>query len=333
MQDTYKRVRMSKRSLGRVMVLGSRGMVGASVIRELEKSPNVSEILAIHRRVADLTDQSATFDLIKKSKPDWIIMAAAKVGGIVANNALRKDFIYENLAIQLNILEGAFRAGVTKLVFLGSSCIYPKFSKQPISENALLTGALEPTNEPYAVAKIAGIKLCEAYNSQFGTDYRSLMPTNLYGPGDNFDPDHSHVIPGLIRRFHDAKNKNEKCISVWGTGQVRREFLFVDDLANAIIHVMHMDKRVYDNAIPSGASHINIGTGEDVSIEFLANQIKTTTEFRGEIKFDISKPEGTPQKLLDVSVMKNLGWNARTDLKDGLSQTYDHFINDLQRRL
>lgn len=321
---------MSERSLGRVMVLGARGMVGASVIRELEKSPNVSEILAVHRRVVDLTDQSATFDLIKKSKPDWIIVAAAKVGGIIANNDLRKDFIYENIAIQLNAIEGAFRAGVTNLIFLGSSCIYPKFASQPISESTLLTGALEPTNEPYAVAKIAGIKLCEAYNSQLGTDYRSLMPTNLYGPGDNFHPDHSHVIPGLMRKFHEAKIRSEEYVSVWGTGQARREFLFVDDLANAIIHVMHLDKHDYDNAIPLGASHINIGTGVDVSIEALANKIKTTTQFPGDIKFDVSKPEGTPQKLLDMSVMERLGWNAQTELEDGLLQTYNHFVNDVQ---
>lgn len=323
---------MSKKSLGRIMVLGSRGMVGAAVIRELENSPEASEVLAIHRGVADLTNQAATFDLIEKTKPDWIIMAAAKVGGIIANNDLKKDFIYDNLAIQLNAIEGAFRAGVKKLIFLGSSCIYPKFASQPISESTLLTGALEPTNEPYAIAKIAGIKLCESYNNQLGTDYRSLMPTNLYGPGDNFHPDHSHVIPGLIRRFHDAKIRGEECVSVWGTGQVRREFLFVNDLASAIVHVMHMDKRDYNNAIPSGASHINIGTGTDVSIAALANKIKTTTQFPGEIKFDISKPGGTPQKLLDVSVMRSLGWNARTDLEDGLSQTYSHFIQDVQRR-
>ena len=322
---------MSKKSLGRIMVLGSRGMVGAAVIRELENSPEASEVLAIHRGVADLTNQAATFDLIEKTKPDWIIMAAAKVGGIIANNDLRKDFIYNNLAIHLNAIEGAFRAGVTKLIFLGSSCIYPKFANQPIAERTLLTGALEPTNEPYAIAKIAGIKLCESYNNQFGTDYRSLMPTNLYGPGDNFHPDHSHVIPGLLRRFHDATIRGEVCVSVWGTGKVRREFLFVNDLANAIVHVMQMDKRDYNNSIPYGASHINIGTGADVSIETLANKVKTITQFPGEIRFDISKPEGTPQKLLDVSVMRSLGWNARTDLEDGLSQTYSHFIQNVQR--
>lgn len=323
---------MNDRFLGRVMVLGSRGMVGAAVIRELGKSPKVSEILKIHREVVDLTNQAATFNLIEKTKPNWIIMAAAKVGGIVANNDLKKDFIYDNLAIQLNVIEGACRAGVTKLIFLGSSCIYPKLASQPISESALLTGTLEPTNEPYAIAKIAGIKLCESYNNQLGTDYRSLMPTNLYGPGDNFHPDHSHVIPGLIRRFHNAKNRGEESVSVWGTGQVRREFLFVDDLAKAIVHVMNLDKRAFEDAIPSGASHINIGTGEDLSIEALANKIRNVTQFPGEIEFDISKPDGTPQKLLDVSVMRGLGWYAQTDLEDGLLQTYDHFTQNIPYR-
>lgn len=316
---------MSEVKLGRVMVLGSKGMVGSALIRGLKKMSGVSEIISVCREQLDLTNQRDTFTYIASKAPDCVIIAAAKVGGIHANSSNPKDFIYENLAIELNAIEASYRAGVEKLIFLGSSCIYPKFSTQPIREESLLTAALEPTNEPYAIAKIAGIKLCDAYNRQCGTDYRSLMPTNLYGPGDNFHPFNSHVIPGMIRRFHEAKLNNDKTVEVWGTGKVRREFLFVDDLVDAVLHIIRLEKTLIDAISSDEGSHINVGTGSDITISELAILIKNRVGFGGDLHFDASKPDGTPRKLLDSSRLASTGWQAQTQLCKGLSITYDDF--------
>lgn len=315
---------MSEKKLGSVMVLGSKGMVGAAVIRELESVSGVSEIIAVSREQVDLTKQGDTFSYIAAHKPDWLIVAAAKVGGIHANNAYPKDFIFENLAIELNVIEGAYRSGVEKLIFLGSSCIYPKFAEQPIKEESLLTGIMEPTNEPYAIAKIAGIKLCDSYNRQLGTDYRSLMPTNLYGRGDNYHPLNSHVIPALIRRFHEAKmNKSDEVI-VWGTGKVRREFLYADDLAKAVVHVMCLDKECM--RVHGSDSILNVGVGDDISIARLSELVAKVVGLSAEIKFDPSKPDGTPRKVLEVTKLRNLGWEAKTSLETGLSLSYEDFL-------
>lgn len=312
-------------NLGRVMVLGSRGMVGSACIRELEKQPNVSEVIPVCRDQVDLTDQAATFQYIAAEKPDWVIVAAAKVGGIHANNTYPADFIYQNLAIQNNAIEGSFRAGVEKLIFLGSSCIYPKDCPQPIKEEYLLIGPLEPTNEPYAIAKIAGIKLCESYNRQYGTDYRSLMPTNLYGPGDNYHPENSHVIPGLIRRFSEAKMQSAGQVIVWGTGNVKREFLYVDDLAEAVVRVMQVPKADLAAIIEPMCSHINVGTGVDVTIASLADLIKEVTGFKGDIQFDASRPDGTPRKLMDMAKIRSLRWEPQHDLRDGLKKAVEAY--------
>lgn len=308
------------------MVLGSRGMVGSACIRELQKYSNIAEIIPVCRDHVDLTDQAATFQYIAAESPDWVIVAAAKVGGIHANNTYPANFIYENLAIQSNAIEGAFRAGVEKLIFLGSSCIYPRDCLQPIKEEYLLAGPLESTNEPYALAKIAGIKMCESYNRQFGTDYRSLMPTNLFGPGDNYHPQNSHVIPGLIRRFHDAKKSDQSSVIVWGTGKVRREFLFVDDLADAVSFVMGVTKPQLDAIMTPTCSHLNVGSGHDLTIAELAEAIKAVTSFKGGIQFNKSMPDGTLQKLMDSSRLNNLGWRSSTSLADGLSAAYSSFL-------
>lgn len=308
------------------MVLGSRGMVGSACIRELQKHPGVSEIIPVCRDRVDLTNQAATLQYIASERPDWVIVAAAKVGGIYANNSYPADFIYQNMEIQNNAIEGAFRAGVEKLIFLGSSCIYPKHCPQPIKEEYLLTGPLEPTNEPYALAKIAGIKMCESYNRQFGTDYRSLMPTNLYGPGDNYHTENSHVIPGLIRRFHDAKTNCDESVIVWGSGTVRREFLFVDDLASAVSFVMGVSRPQLDAIVTPTCSHLNVGSGFDLTIAELAQAIRAVTSFEGEIEFDESMPDGTPQKLMDSSRLNDLGWRASTSLADGLSEAYSSVL-------
>ena len=316
---------MSEESLGRVMVLGSRGMVGSAVIRLLKKTSCPSETIPVSREQVDLANQADTFAFIASKKPDWVVVAAAKVGGIHANNAYPANFIYQNLAVELNAIEGSYRAGVEKMIFLGSSCIYPKFAEQPIKEEALLTGELESTNEPYALAKIAGIKLCESYNRQYGTDYRSLMPTNLYGPGDNYHPVNSHVIPGLIRRFHDAKLNGDATVEVWGTGQARREFLYVDDLASAIVHIMRLSKATIDPVCSERVSHLNVGSGIDVTISELARLISRAVGFGGELLFDRSRPDGTPRKLLDVSKLQSLGWYSSTPLKEGVKLAYECF--------
>ena len=315
----------SDTNLGRVMVVGSRGMVGSSLIRELKKTGNISDIITVHRDQVDLRDQISVRRLIQTSRPDWIVVAAAKVGGILANSMYPKDFIYDNLMIELNIIEGAFKAGIEKLIFLGSSCIYPRETSQPIAESALLTGALEHTNEPYAIAKIAGIKLCESYNRQFSTDFRCLMPSNLYGPGDNYHPQNSHVIPGVIRRLHEAKHRLDEKVTIWGSGKVRREFLFVEDLARAIIHIMRKPTSAIQAVTEPMCSHINIGSGFDIQINQLANLIKQTVGFTGELVFDTSKPDGVSRKLLDISKIQGLGWSPQVSLLDGLQQAYDDF--------
>jgi GDP-L-fucose synthase len=312
----------------KVYVAGHRGMVGSAIVRAL-LSKGLSNIVTRSHSELDLTDQAAVRKFFDLERPDQVYLAAAKVGGIHANNSYPADFIYDNLMIEANIIDAAFRSGVKKLLFLGSSCIYPKFASQPISEDALLTGVLEATNEPYAIAKIAGIKLCESYNRQYGVshgiDYRSVMPTNLYGPGDNYHPEDSHVIPALIRRFHEATLLDASSVTIWGTGVPRREFLYVDDLAAASVHVMHLDRGAYAGATRPMCSHINVGFGEDISILEVAELIARTVGYRGAIITDPEKPDGTPRKLMDSSKLRSLGWSPTTPLREGLALAYDDF--------
>ena len=308
----------------RAYVAGHLGMVGSAIARNLEA--NGAEILTATRSELDLTDQSAVRSFFAKERPDTVIVAAAKVGGIHANNTLPAEFIYENLMIECNLIDSAFRAGVERLLFLGSSCIYPRNAPQPMPEEALLTGTLEPTNEPYAIAKIAGIKLCESYNRQYGTDYRSAMPTNLYGPCDNFHETNSHVLPALLRRFHEAKQAGAEDVTIWGTGTPKREFLHVDDMAAASVFLLNLPKDVYAANTQPMVSHINVGTGSDVSIADLARIIAQVTGFGGRIAFDTTKPDGTPRKLLDVSRLTNMGWTACIPLEDGIRQTYSWYL-------
>ncbi len=308
----------------RVFVAGHKGMVGSAIVRQLQDRD--VEIVTRDRVELNLLEQSAVFDFFEDNQIDQVYLAAAKVGGIVANNSYPADFIYQNLTIQNNIIEGAYRAGVKQLLFLGSSCIYPKYAEQPMREDALLTGILEPTNEPYAVAKIAGIKTCESYNRQFGVDYRSVMPTNLYGENDNFHPENSHVIPALMRRFHEAKLARDDKVVVWGSGKPMREFLHVDDMAAASIHVMNLDSEIYQSNTQPMLSHINVGTGEDCTIRELAETMAEVVGFDGLLEFDSTKPDGTPRKLMDVSRLKKLGWNSSISLKDGLVSTYKWFL-------
>jgi len=311
----------------RVFVAGHNGMVGSAICRSLQKDGRY-EIISKDHSSLDLLDQYKVQKFLKAEKPDSVIFAAAKVGGIFANNTYPADFIYENLQIQNNIIHGSHEANIQELLFLGSSCIYPKLAPQPISEGFLLTGKLETTNEPYAVAKIAGIKMCESYNRQFNRDYRSVMPTNLYGPGDNFHIENSHVIPALIRRFHEAKISKKKDIIVWGSGRPKREFLYVDDLADAILFLINIDQSEFKKFITSMDSHVNIGTGEDVSINELSNLIKKEINFDGEILFDTSKPDGPPRKLLNVDLLNKMGWNYNTGLEEGLNKTYKWFLKN-----
>lgn len=305
----------------RIFLAGHRGMVGSAIARQLD-----GDVITRDRAELDLTDQAAVHEFLHAQAPDTVILAAAKVGGIVANDSYPAAFLYENLMIQNNIIHGAHLAGVERLLFLGSSCIYPKLAEQPMREDSLLTGLLEPTNEPYAIAKIAGIKMCESYNRQYGRDYRSVMPTNLYGPGDNFHPENSHVIPALLRRFHEAKRDGLDRVVLWGTGTPRREFLHVDDMAAASLHVLELPSDTYSAACPQKCSHVNVGTGVDVSILELAQMVAEVTGFDGMIDTDPSKPDGAPRKLLDVSRLSQLGWEARVELSQGLRQTYDWFL-------
>ena len=315
----------------KVYVAGHRGMVGSAIVRALERRGTRDIVTRTHAEL-DLTSQASVRSFLQDEKPDAVVLAAAKVGGILANNSYPAEFIYENMMIEANVIHEAWRAGVKRLLFLGSSCIYPRLAAQPMREDSLLTGTLEPTNEPYAIAKIAGIKLCESYNRQYGSDYRSVMPTNLYGPGDNYHPENSHVIPALIRRFHEAKEAAAPRVVIWGTGKPRREFLYVDDMAEASVHVMGLDKPTYDANTEPMLSHINVGTGTDVTIAELAALIAKVVGFRGRIEYDPSKPDGTPRKLMDVSRMRALGWQPRVGLEEGLAAAYRDFVAGGGRR-
>ena len=304
-------------------------MVGSAIVRTLQQQGHTNLITRTHAEL-DLTDQAAVRAFFAQEKPDQVYLAAARVGGIHANNTYPAEFIYENLMIEANIVDAAFRHGVRKLLFLGSSCIYPKLAPQPMREDALLTGTLESTNEPYAIAKIAGIKLCESYNRQYGhshgVDYRSVMPTNLYGPGDNYHPENSHVIPALIRRFHEAKVHQAPTVAIWGTGTPRREFLYVDDMAAASVHVMNLALSVYEQHTQPMLSHINVGYGDDVTIRELAQAVGETIGYAGAITFDVSKPDGTPRKWMDSQRLRDLGWQPTVDLREGLKRAYADFL-------
>lgn len=311
----------------KVFVAGHKGMVGSAIVRQLVAAGDV-EVVTADRSELDLLDQAAVSAFFEAQEFSQVYLAAAKVGGIVANNTYPAEFIYQNLTIQNNIVHNAYSNGVKQLLFLGSSCIYPKLAEQPMTESALLTGTLEPTNEPYAIAKIAGIKLCESYNRQYGVDYRSVMPTNLYGQNDNFHPENSHVIPALMRRFHEAKLANAEKVTVWGSGKPMREFLHVDDMAAASIHVMNLSSDIYQANTEPMLSHINVGTGIDCTIRELAETMCKVVGFEGELEFDATKPDGTPRKLMDVSRLKSLGWQSSISLEDGLTKTYQWFLDN-----
>ena len=315
----------------KIYIAGHTGMVGSSIIRVL-KSKGYTNLVFREHSDLDLIDQAAVKDFFLKEKPDQVYLSAARVGGIQANNVYPAEFLYQNLMIQTNVVDAAFQNGIKKLLFLGSSCIYPKHAEQPISEEALLSGKLEPTNEPYAIAKISGIKICESYNRQYGEshniDYRCVMPANLYGPGDNYSDKNSHVIPALIRRFHEAKINKSPDVIVWGTGKPRREFLYVDDLAEACVVLMNIEKKILDKITTDKmTAHINVGCSEDLTIEDLAMTIKEIINYKGKIKFDINKLDGTPQKILNSNKIKSLGWEAKVSLKDGLSKAYENYLN------
>ena len=316
----------------KIFVAGHRGMVGSAICRQLQKKSDV-EIITRTRDELDLCDQRAVRQFMQLEKPDEVLLAAAKVGGIHANNTYPAEFIYQNLQIQNNVIHSAHVNDVQKLLFLGSSCIYPRQVQQPMREDALLTGTLEPTNEPYAIAKIAGIKMCESYNRQYGRDYRSVMPTNLYGPGDNYHPENSHVVPALIRRFHEAKENDLSEVVVWGSGTPMREFLHVDDMADASLFVHNMDQTIYEKNTQPMLTHINVGTGLDVSIKELAQTVKSVVGYEGELVFDRTKPDGAPRKLMDVQLLSSLGWAAQVDLKSGLNNTYQDFYNTTINRI
>jgi len=315
----------------KIYIAGHRGMVGSAIIRTLQSQGQTNFITRTHNEL-ELTNQESVRNFFESERPDQVYLAAAKVGGIHANNTHPAEFIYDNLMVQVNVIDAAFNNGVKKLLFLGSSCIYPKLASQPMSEDALLTGTLEPTNEPYAVAKIAGIKLCESYNRQYGeshgVDYRSVMPTNLYGPGDNYHPVNSHVIPAMIRRFQEAKINNVPNVIIWGTGTPYREFLYVDDMAAASVYVMNLDKSIYDEHTQPMLSHINVGVGHDLTIAELAKTIGKVVGYDGKIEFDSSKPDGSPRKLMDSTRLNKLGWKAKVNLEEGLTSAYQDFLKN-----
>ncbi len=314
----------------KIYVAGHRGMVGSAIVRVLQNQGDTN-VLTRTRAELDLCNQAAVQAFFNSEKPDQVYLAAAKVGGIHANNTYPAEFIYQNLMMQTNVIDAAFQSGVKRLLFLGSSCIYPKLAPQPMTEAALLTGPLEPTNEPYAVAKIAGIKLCESYNRQYGVshgiDYRSVMPTNLYGPGDNYHPQNSHVIPALIRRFHEAKINSEPKVTIWGSGTPKREFLYVDDMAAASVFVMNLPKALYDQHTTPMQSQINVGFGSDITIAQLAHEVRQAVGYAGEIDFDPTQPDGAPRKWMDSSRLNALGWQATVGLEDGLGKAYQDFLN------
>lgn len=312
---------------GKIYIAGHNGMVGAAILKLLSAQGYQNIIIRSHQAL-DLTQQQAVAQFMQAEKPDYVVLAAAKVGGIFANNEYPAEFIYQNLMIESNVIHQAYLAGVTQLLFLGSSCIYPKFAQQPMAENSLLTGILESTNEPYAIAKIAGIKLCESYNRQYGTDYRSVMPTNLYGEGDNFDLQNSHVIPALIRKIHEAKINQQSYVELWGTGNAKREFLHVNDMADACYHVMTLNKEIYKKHTQPMLSHINIGSGKDISIRELAETIAEIIGFSGNILWNTNMPDGTARKLLAVDLVKKLGWQAKISLKEGLTETYQWYLDN-----
>ncbi|CAN4275648.1 WcaG Nucleoside-diphosphate-sugar epimerases [Methylophilaceae bacterium] len=309
----------------KIYVAGHRGMVGSAILRELKNQGLHNIVVRTHAEL-DLTDQHAVRAFFASERPDQVYLAAARVGGIHANNTYPAEFIYQNLMMEANIIHEAYKHGVQKLLFLGSSCIYPKLVEQPMKEDALLTGVLEATNEPYAIAKIAGIKLCESYNRQYGVDYRSVMPTNLYGAGDNYHPENSHVIPALIRRFHEAKVNQAPEVIIWGSGTPMREFLYVDDMATACVYVMNLDKNTYDQHTEPMLSHINVGFGSDVTIKALAQTISEVVGYQGNIGFDVTKPDGTAKKLMDSGRLNSLGWIAQVNLKDGLNKAYQDYL-------
>ena len=314
----------------RIFIAGHRGMVGSAIVRKLQER-GYTNLITRTRTELNLVQQADVRNFFESEGIDQVYLAAAKVGGILANNTYPAEFIYQNLMIEANLIHEAWQAGVTRLLFLGSSCIYPRMAQQPMAENMLLTGVLEPTNEPYAIAKITGIKLCESYNRQYGTDYRSVMPTNLYGPGDNYHSENSHVIPGLLRRFHEAKQNAAPEVLIWGTGTPMREFLYVDDMAEACVHVMELDSDTYGRNTEPMLSHINIGTGEDLSIRDLATTIGQIVGYQGRIAFDTTKPDGTPRKLMDVGRLRSLGWRAQISLRDGLALAYADFLASMRR--
>jgi len=310
----------------KIYIAGHRGLVGSAIVRQLESKGFTNLLMRTHKEL-DLTNQAEVQAFFKQEKPDYVILAAAKVGGIHANNTYPADFIYQNMMIEANVINSAYENKVKRLLFLGSTCIYPKAVEQPMREDALLTDVLESTNEPYALAKIAGIKLCESYNRQHGTDFRSVMPTNLYGVNDNFHPENSHVIPALMRRFHEAKVNGDAEVVVWGTGNAMREFLYVDDMAEASLFVLELDEQTYQANTKSMLSHINVGTGKDVTIRELAETMKEVVGYKGKLTFDTSKPDGAPRKLIDVTRLEKMGWKYGVDLKEGLATTYEWYLN------
>jgi len=309
----------------KIYIAGHRGLVGSAIVRQLESRGFANLLMRTHKEL-DLTNQAQVQDFFEKEQPDYVILAAAKVGGIHANNTYPADFIYQNMMIEANVINLAYESKVKRLLFLGSTCIYPQAVEQPMREDALLTDILEPTNEPYALAKIAGIKLCESYNRQHGTDFRSVMPTNLYGINDNLHPENSHVIPALMQRFHQAKVDNDAEVVVWGTGNAMREFLYVDDMAEASLFVLELDEKTYQANTRSMLSHINVGTGKDVTIKEMAEAMKEVVGFKGNLTFDTTKPDGAPRKLIDVSRLSDMGWNYNVDLKEGLINTYKWYL-------